>query len=101
MREGNELMARIDATMDRIGETMNRNEVAFLDLRRYLDEATSVLGALVSEIRSGKQESREWRRETQDWRRETREWRKETRAWHRALGEKLDRLDNGPQPSGA
>jgi hypothetical protein len=94
MREGNELMARLE-------ETLERNSVAFEDLRAYLQQATTVLGALVTEISAGKRESQDWRRETQDWRRESRQWRKETREWHRALLEKLDRLDNGPQPSGA
>ena len=94
MREGNELMARIE-------ETMERNRVAFEDLREYLQQATTVLGALVAEISVGKRESQDWRRETQEWRRESRQWRKETREWHRALLEKMDRLDSGPQPSGA
>ncbi|MDX6676106.1 MAG: hypothetical protein QOE31_158 [Solirubrobacteraceae bacterium] len=84
MREGNEVMARMD-------ETMERNRVAFEDLREYLQQATTVLGALVAEIRADKEQSR-------DWRRESRAWRKETREWHRAL---LEKLDNGPQPSGA
>jgi chromosome segregation ATPase len=105
LRERNELMARIDATIERLDETVERNSetierngAAFLDLRGYMEQTTTVLGALVSEIRAGRQEQSEsWR----EWRQESRAWRKETRTWHLALSEKLDRLGGGAGPSPA
>jgi len=80
MREGNELMAHIDATLE-------RNTGAFLDLQAYLQQATTILGALVAEIQGGQRESRAWRRES--------------REWQRALADKLDRLSPEPPPSAA
>jgi hypothetical protein len=89
MREGHELMARLD-------DTMERNRVAFEDLRDYLQQATTILGALMSEIRDGRREQNEsW----QAWRAESRAWRKETREWQRMLHGKIDRLQ--PPPSAA
>jgi hypothetical protein len=87
MHEGHELMARLD-------DTLERNRVAFEDLRTYLQQATTILSALVTEIRAGQKESLQWRTESRDWRRETREW-------HRALSEKVDRLNPKPPPSAA
>ena len=105
MREGHELMARIDATLDknaeaferhaaaydridvtleRNTEAFERNTGAFLDLRGFLEQVTTVLGALVTE-------QREWRKEQ----------REESRAFLNALFSILDRLDNGPPPSPA
>jgi uncharacterized protein YaaN involved in tellurite resistance len=89
MREGNELMARLELTME-------RNRVAFEDLHEYLQQATTILGALVSEIRDSRREQTEsWR----EWRAESRAWRTETREWHRTLQGKIDRLQ--PPPSAA
>jgi hypothetical protein len=98
MREGNELMARLDETMARTEKAMERNTEAFLDLRGFLQQVTTVLGALVTEIRDGRREQSEsW----QEWRRESRAWRTETREWHRALSEQVDRLNPEPPPSAA
>jgi hypothetical protein len=87
MREGHELMAQL-------GETMERNRVAFEDLRTYLQQATTILGALVADMRAAG-------RERESWRDESRAWRRETREWHRALGAKVDRLRDEPPPAAA
>ena len=105
MREGHELMARIDATLDRNTEAFERSIVAFdrniealernkqafeqnagafLDLRGYLEQVTTVLGALVTE-------QRKWRKEQ----------REESRVVREALFSILDRLGNQPPPSAA
>jgi hypothetical protein len=77
MREGNELMARID-------ETLERNSIAFADLREFLEQVTTVLGAITTEIREGR-----------------REFVEESRAQRRALFAILDRLERGTGPSPA
>ena len=98
MREGNELMARLE-------ETMERNRVAFEDLHEYLGQATTILGSLVAEVRGMQRERREsvrqTREEAREWREESRSWRTETREWQRALSEKFDRLGPQPPPSPA
>ena len=87
MREGREMMARLD-------DTMERHRIAFEDLRTYLAQATTILGGLLAEIRAGEQNHEVWREESRSWRRETREW-------HRALGEKMDRFQGEPPPAAA
>ena len=105
MREGHELMARIDVTLgrnteafkrnteafernteafERNTEAFERNAGAFLDLQAFLQQVTTVLGALLTE-------QREWRKEQ----------REESRAFLNALFSILDRLDNQPPPSAA
>ena len=74
MRDGNELMARI-------GDTLERNSTAFVDLRGFLQQVTTVLGALTAEILEGR-----------------REFVEENRAQRRALFTILDRLEGGPPP---
>ena len=85
MREGNELMARIDARLDRVERAFERNGIAFEDLREYLAQATTLLGALVKEVQAGTRESREWRRESRQWR--------------VGLEQRIDRLADGPSPA--
>jgi hypothetical protein len=98
MREGNELMARLDGTME-------RNRVAFEDLHDYIGQATTILGALVAEVRGMQRERRESARQmraaAQEWREESRAWRSETRDWRRTLADKVDRLSPQPPPSAA
>lgn len=105
MREGNELMARIDATMERNQEaiernieaiehsseaiernsgTIERNTGAFVDLGGFLQQVTTVLGAMTADLRAGREAFVE-----------------ETRAQRRALFAILDRLENGPPPQSA
>jgi methyl-accepting chemotaxis protein len=98
MREGNELMARIDATLERNQEAIERNSEAiernsevitrntdaFMDLSGFLQQVATVLGAMTAELRQGRDAFVE-----------------ETRAQRRALFAILDRLENGPRPSGA
>jgi len=96
MREGNELMARLDATME-------RNRVAFEDLHEYMGQATTILGSLTAEIRGMQRErrasARQMREEAKEWREEYRTWRNDTREWQRALSDKVDRLRPEPPPS--
>jgi hypothetical protein len=98
MREGHELMARLE-------DTMERNRLAFEDLHEYMGQATTILGSLVAEVRGMQRERREsvrqMREEAREWREESRSWRTETREWQRALCEKFDRLGPQPPPSAA
>jgi hypothetical protein len=98
MREGNELMARLDLSME-------RNRVAFEDLHEYMGQATTILGALVAEVRGMQRERRvselQMREEAREWREESRAWRKDTRTWQRALSDTVDRLRPEPPASTA
>jgi Rad3-related DNA helicase len=116
MRRGNEIMAQSN-------EIMARNERAFLDLQSYLREATAMLGRMAAgihdqtvafvasqrelreEIREQRAEMREQRVEMREHGKETREHhdevREEMRAGRAALFAMIDRLNEGPRPSGA
>jgi Rad3-related DNA helicase len=115
-RRGNEIMAQSN-------EIMARNERAFLDLQSYLREATAMLGRMAAgihdqtvafvasqrelreEIREQRAEMREQREEQREHGNETREHhdevREEMRAGRAALFAMIDRLNEGPRPSGA
>jgi len=84
-------MDRIDRHLDRGDELMARNERAFLDLRSYLREATIMLGTMAAEMRASTQSINELRREFSE----------EMQARRAALLAMIDRLNEGPRPSGA
>ena len=98
LAESNALMARIDASLarndaalgrnetelDRRRAVLERNEQAFLDLRAYLQQVTTVLGALATDIRQNGEAFVE-----------------ETRAQRQALFAILDRLNPEPPTSPA
>ncbi|MDP2712228.1 MAG: hypothetical protein Q8O56_13505 [Solirubrobacteraceae bacterium] len=84
MREGHELMARLDASLERVDASLERNTEAFLDLRSFLGQATDVLAALVREVGAGREAFVE-----------------ETRAQRQALFAILDQLQRGTRPGDA
>jgi hypothetical protein len=77
-------LSRNETSLDRDRDVLERNEQAFLDLRTYLQQATTALGLMAAELREGRKQRRE-----------------ESRAYINVLFAILDRLDNGPPPTAA
>jgi hypothetical protein len=112
LHESNRLMERINAALagndatlddnatalDRDREVLARNELAFLDLRTYLQQTASAFGSIAAEQRAARRERRE---ESRERREESRERREESRDFLNALAAILDRLNQDPPPSSA
>lgn len=79
---------RGDARWARVEDAMERNRIAFEDLRGYLRMATDALSGLAAEIRENRVDTRDLREES----------RVQREALWRILG-RLDRRPPGPQPA--